>query len=154
MRRGQEFANLVHGLLVTDERGRTAEIANSMGLSYDALYARLRNRVVFSPEEIRSLIAVLPDARIASWLLLGTGFFAAERGALDQPDLDARESLRHSVIRMIVDASEAAAQVEIALSDGRIDHREAAQIQKDILAAERAIATLKAHVKEFETQKS
>lgn len=47
MDRGQEFATPVHSLLVTDERGRSADIAKSMGMSYDALYARLRNRVVF-----------------------------------------------------------------------------------------------------------
>lgn len=66
--------------------------------------------------------------------------------------MDARKRLRHSVIRMMVDASEAASQVDSALSDGHIDHQEACRIQADIQAAEHAIATLRAHVQEYNAQ--
>ncbi|WP_371810781.1 phage regulatory CII family protein [Ruegeria sp. HKCCD7318] len=139
----------MHSVLMNTARGQLSEIADAVGLSYDALYARLRNRVVFSPEEVRALITAVPDARIASWVLLNTGYIAAERGALDQPDLNEQESLRHSVIRMLIEASEAAAQVESALRDGYVDHREAIQIQQDIETAERAIATLRTHVSRY-----
>jgi hypothetical protein len=149
MDRGKEFADLVHGVLTNTARGQLTEIAEAVGLSYDAFYARLRNRVVFSPEEVRALIAAVPDARIVSWVLLNTGYIAAERGALDEPNLTEQESLRHSVIRMLIEASEAASQVESALRDGHVDHREAIQIQRDIETAERAIATLRAHVARY-----
>ena len=147
--RGQEFAELVHRIVVIEKRGAADQIAGALGLSYDALYARLRNRVKFSADEIQRLIATVPDFRIAAWILRDTRFIAADRGGLDDPELPVTESLRHSVLHMLIEASEAASQVERALDDGRVDHREAAQIAADIEAAERAIATLRAHVEQF-----
>lgn len=90
-----------------------------MGLSYDAFSARLRNRVVFLADEIRQLISSVPDFRIAAWLLRDSRFIAADRGRLDDPELPLAESLRHSVLHVLIKATE------------------------------RAIATLRAHVQSF-----
>ena len=147
MTRGSQFAALIHNILVMGEEHRADNAAKAIGLTYDSLFARIHNRVMFSPEEIKSLIAAVPDIRIPAWLLEGSDFVVGRRiGPSTSREL-AEESLRHSSIMMMVEAGEAAHEIEKAISDHRIDHREALQIQKDIEAAEQAIATVREHVK-------
>lgn len=67
--RGQEVAELALRIRMSEKRGETDQVADRMGLSYDAFSARLRNRVVFLADEIRQLISPVPDFRIAAWLL-------------------------------------------------------------------------------------
>ena len=154
MDRGKEFSELVHRILVTERRGSLDQTAEKLGLNYDALYARLRGRVTFTADEVRALIAHVRDTRIVAWVLSGTPYLPAERAKII-PDVDEditlAESLRRTAMVMMFEATDAAEQVELALIDNRIDLHEAARIREDIDAAERAMATLREHVRRATT---
>ncbi len=142
--RGKEFADLVHQVTVMEKRYRLEAIAPSMGLSYDALHARVHNRVSFTAEEIRHLIAVAPDPRFVTYLLRGTRYVAAERPeAVDEPVPDA---VLRGATRIVIEATDVLEAVEFALGDGRIDHRDGLAILKEIEIAERALASLRTRI--------
>ena len=154
MDRGKEFAELVHRILVIERRGSLDRLAEKMGMQYSALYSRLNGRVSFTPDEVRALIAHVRDTRIVAWVLSGTPYLPAERAKVI-PDEDEKltlaESLRRTAMIMMFEATDAAEQVEFALADNRIDPSEAARIREDIDTAERAMATLREHVRRATT---
>lgn len=149
MIRGADFASLVHNVLVMDERYSVRDVAEKIGMPYDTFYSRVSNRVPFSAEEIRTLMVHVPDNRLPAWLLEGTAFIPASRTSTTAGADTPEESLRHTSIMMLVEASEVAHQIEKAIADKRIDHREALLIKQDIEAAERAIATVREHVRQL-----
>lgn len=148
-KRGEEFAGLVHQVLIIDRRYDIKKVAARCGMTYDSLYARLNNRVAFSAEEVRNLICAAPDPRFAGYLLSGSPFIAAER--FDEDDLsdDPLESIRRTAMLMMIEAGEVLDAIETAIGDDRIDHREAVVIHEEIDAAERAVATVREHVRQF-----
>ncbi len=85
-KRGEEFAQLVHQVLVMEK------VANTCGITYDTFYARITNRVTFSAEELKRLIRAAPDPRFAAYLLANTPFIAAERPEIEKID-DAQRAL-------------------------------------------------------------
>ena len=147
--RGAEFADLVHQVLVMEERFDMRQIAEACGMAYDTFYSRVCKRVVFSAEEIRNIIRAAPDPRFAAYILSGTRFVPAERTCPPGDTGEPFESIRRTAILMLIEASEVADAIEEALCDSRIDHREAQVIQNEIDAAERAVATVREHVRQF-----
>jgi hypothetical protein len=141
--RGQEFADLAYTVIVTEKRFPLKRVALDMGFGYDALHARIVNRTPFSAEEIRRLIRAAPDPRFAAWLLRGTRFVAAERAEADEgprdPDV---EAIHLAATRIVLEAADVLEAVEVALSDQRLDHRDALEIRAEIEVAERALASL------------
>lgn len=143
--RGQDFADLVYQIVIAEKRIAAERLAAAMGLAYNAFYARIRNRVSFSADEIRSLISVMPDPRLASYLLRGTRFVPADRVEGILAD-DVRE-IHRAATRIVIEATDVLETVEVALTDGRLDHRDAMLVRRDIEIAERALATLREHVR-------
>ena len=72
--RGEAFRRLVHEALSATDHGAMTEIARRMGLAYNTFYSRIKGRVVFSPEEVRALIAAAPDRRFAEYFLEDSPF--------------------------------------------------------------------------------
>jgi hypothetical protein len=146
MSRGEEFADLVHRILVNDDRYSLATAASGMGLLYETLYARVRNRTCFSAEEIRGLIRAVPDPRIVSYFLEGTAFVPVERpptGAGSGPEAE----LLTAAHRLIFGASDVLKLIEAALRDGKIDRREAVKIEAELDALERVLLGLREQTK-------
>lgn len=142
--RGRDFADLVYQVLIAEKRYSAERVAEAIGLGYDALYSRIRNRVIFSADELRALVAVAPDPRFVAYLLRGTAFVAAERAA---PEADAEgEAIHRGATRIILEAADVLEAVEIALRDGRIDHKDALDIRREIEIAERALASLRVRI--------
>ena len=152
-KRGHDFARLAHNILVVEKRYSLKVVASRMNIGYDTLHGRINNRVPFTAEEIRALLAAAPDPRFATFLLLGTPFVPADRMP-DATGPSGQDSLRASVIRMLLEAGDAADAIERAIADGRIDHREAITIMDEISTAERAIATLREHVRQTAGKRS
>lgn len=146
--RGAEFAQLAHRILILERRHTVEAVAERLGWDYHVLHARVSNRVPFSADEICRFIAAVPDPRLAAYLLRGTRFIPAERIDEAEPEEAAgREAIYRASHRMIVEAADVVEALDEALRDGRIDHREAAILHTEIEAAERALASLKAHVR-------
>lgn len=144
--RGKDFADLVYRVMIGEKRYRLEAIAPAMGLSYDALHARVHNRVSFTAEEIRQLIAAAPDPRFVTYILRGTRYVAAERpDAATDPVPDA---VHRGAARIVIEAADVLEAVETALCDGRIDHRDGLAILKEIEIAERALASLRTRINE------
>jgi hypothetical protein len=139
--RGRAFADLVYTVLVAEKRWPLKEVAKRMGMQYATLHARLHRRVVFSPEEVRELIAAAPDIRFVSFFLEETPFLAVDRTAL--PEGSEIETLHLGATRTVLEAADVLRAVEKALDDARIDHRERAKIGKEIAEAEHALAALR-----------
>ena len=76
---GSTFAELAHRILVHERGWSLQEVAEKMGMKYHTLYARLRGRVSFTPEEVRSVLGFVPEARLADFLREGTAFIAVDR---------------------------------------------------------------------------
>ncbi|NOD35614.1 MULTISPECIES: phage regulatory CII family protein [unclassified Ruegeria] len=142
--RGSDFASLVHRILTTETLYKSKDVAEGMGLKYDALYSRLRNRTVFSADEIKSLIRVMPDPRIVGYLLEKSCFVAADR--LEDSEIDDEENLYRATNRIVLEAAEVMRAMHQALEDKHVDHKEAVQIQADIREAERALVALRVHI--------
>lgn len=142
--RGKEFAALVHEILTGPDNGWTIDkVAGLMGLSYDTLYSRLGGnmRVTFSAEEIRLLIRHVPEPRLLYYLLDGTDFIAIARSTAGE------ENGKNLVQKMMVAVSEVgdiAHQMDIALSDKKIDHKDRARLRAEVYQAEQALASLRA----------
>jgi hypothetical protein len=68
------------------------EIAGRMGLAYNTFYSRINGRVVFSPEEVRTLIAAAPDRRFAEYFLEDSPFKLSlrEPGDIAETSRDAK----------------------------------------------------------------
>ena len=142
--RGKHFSFLVRQAIANDPRFRISTVAKGMGLSYHAFYQRLEGKTSFSADEIRRLIACFPDPSLVSYLLKGTVYIAAERIHAERPDEE--DVLYRAAHRIIFDASDVLRQVDIALKDSRLDHRDAAAITRKIDDAERSLVTLRNHI--------
>lgn len=140
---GASFAELAHRLLVHERGWSLQEVAERMGMKYHTLYARLRGRVSFTPEEIRSLLAIVPDARLANFLLEGTPFIAVDRMAA-QPSSPG--DLHRSATRSVLEVSDVLRAVELGLADMKIDHQDKVRIAQELNDAERALAALRARL--------
>ena len=145
--RGEEFASIAHRIFVTERRFSLEQVAAKMGLTYDALYARLRNRIRFTADEIRLLLAAAPDGRLVSYLLRDSPFVAAER--IDPGLDDEEEQVLRATHRIVVEATDVLEAVDTALRDHKIDHRDARLINDEIEVAERALVSLRKRIEAF-----
>lgn len=140
---GATFAELAHRILVHERGWSLQEVAEKMGMKYHTLYARLRGRVSFTPEEVRALLTIVPDARLANFLLESTPFIAVDRALVDsKSDTDVHRGATKSVL----EASDVLRAVEQGLIDQKIDHVDRARIVQEINEAERALAALRARL--------
>ncbi len=148
MRRGEEFAQLVHRILVSGGQDSVRTIAAKMGLSYEVLYARISNRTPFSADEIRDLLRAVSDPRIVSYLLEGTPYVAAERlpGTLHGRE----DSIWKAAHRVVFEAADVLEAIEAALKDERIDNRDATAIRAEIEAAERVLLGLREYLRQLD----
>lgn len=144
--RGKEFAELVHTLVSSEERGFIDNLAAKMGMDYDTFYARLINRVRFSAEEIRKLLSVFPDPRIAAYFLESSPFMIAERNMAGDEGPGCHKEVQQSTNTNVIEAADILKEVDRALTDGKIDHLDKIRINTEIDEAERALATLRARV--------
>ncbi|WP_170432141.1 phage regulatory CII family protein [Ruegeria arenilitoris] len=150
--RGSDFASLVHRILTTEQTYSAKDVAARIGLEYDAFYARLRNRTVFSADEIKLLIQAMPDARLAAYLLDKTPFVAADR--IETSVGFEEEHLYRATNRIVLEATEVLRAMHQALTDHRIDHQEAIQIRAEIEQAERALVSLRVHIGKVTNERS
>lgn len=139
--RGRAFADLVYAVLVAEKRYAIEAVAAALGLTYHTLYARIRNRIVFSADEVRRLIEAAPDPRFVAYLLRGTPYVAADR--VSGTDAAEAEAIHRGATRIVIEATDVLEVVERALGDGRVDHRDALLIRTEIEIAERALASLR-----------
>ena len=142
--RGEAFGALVKKAISYSERHNITSVAAAMGMTYQAFYQRLDGRTAFSADEIRRLIACFPDASIVSYLLRGTAFIAADR--VDPDRSHEEEKIYKAVHRTVLEASDVLRVVDIALRDGKIDHREAITITEQIEEAERSLVSLREYI--------
>ncbi len=143
--RGRAFAGLVHQVVIDERRYAAKKVAAALGLSEPAFYARTSNRVPFSADEIRALLAAAPDPRLVTYLLRGTPYVAAERLEADSSPVE--EQIHRGATRIVIEATDVLESVETALRDGRIDHRDALVLRQEIEVAERALASLRTLVR-------
>jgi hypothetical protein len=141
-----QFHQLVYRLVLVEKRISVKALAPLLGMTSATLYKSLNGKGDFSPDQVRILLRELKDIRLAAWFLLDTNYVPIERAEFSPNEIGAIESLRRTALVMMIEAAEAAREVDAALCDERIDHREAVQIRADIEAAERAIVTLREHV--------
>lgn len=139
--RGRAFADLVYTVLVAEKKWPLKDVADRMGMQYATLHARLHRRVVFSPEEVRDLIAAAPDIRFIGFFLDDTPFIAVDRTSL--PAGSEVETLHLGATRSVLEVADVLRAVEMGMGDARIDHRDRAKIGKEIAEAERALAALR-----------
>ena len=139
--RGQDFANLVYTVLIVEKKWPLKEVAERMDMQYATLHARLHQRVMFSPEEIKALIHAAPDVRFISYFLEGSQFVAVDKTVLEGGSVP--ESIHLGATRTVIEATDVLRVVEKSIEDGHIDHRERLRIQKEIADAERALAALR-----------
>lgn len=143
---GATFADLAHRILVHERGWSLQEVAEKMGMKYHTLYARLRGRVSFTPEEVRGLLAIVPDARLANFLLDGTPFIAVDRMLAQGMDATGDADVHRGATRSVLEVSDVLRAVELGLSDAKIDHQDRARIVSEINEAERALAALRARL--------
>lgn len=144
--RGAQFSFLVRQAITRSERHDIKSIARRMGLSYQSFYQRLNGTTPFAADEIRRLIAVFPDPSIVSYLLRGTAYIAAERLDEDDGGRDPEETLYQAAHRVVLEASDVLREIDLALRDHRIDHRDTAAIVKEIEDAERSLISLRTFI--------
>ncbi|MFC3690696.1 phage regulatory CII family protein [Chenggangzhangella methanolivorans] len=139
--RGKDFADIAYTMMVVEKSHSIEAVAAALNMSYAALHARLINRTCFSADEIRGVIAAAPSAKLVSYLLEGTRFVAADRVEGGRDDVPA--AIQRSATHVVVNAADILHSIDEALSDRRIDHREALSILEGIENARRTLASLK-----------
>ena len=132
---GRDFARLAYRLLVEERQAPVRDVAAAMGLSYGALYARLRGRVPFRPEEVRTMVTMVPDPRLVEHLLAGTPFACIPR--VPAAVLAADDGVREALAESLRDALEVLDDIR----DGSVADAEG--IGRRLLEAERALAHLR-----------
>lgn len=133
------FARTAHRLVITEKRITAEALAETVGLSYDQLYARLSGRVPFRPSEACAILAALPDRDLALSLLIGTPFVPADRAA-PGAGISTLIDLTH---RVVIEAADLLREVKHGLEDGRIDHRDRARLLTETRSAESVLASLR-----------
>ena len=146
MNRGEDFAHIVYTLLVVEKQMSVEEAAAALGMSYASLHSRLIARSPFSADEIQALIRLLPDPRLASYLLDGSVFVAAERIMPPVKGRLANEAVQRGATKVVVEAADILELVDAVLTGGGLDHRHKRLLLKDIVEAERALATLRLQI--------
>jgi len=146
--RGKTFAQIVYQLIIVEKRRDLRDLANVLGLQYDALYARVNGRTAFSADEIAGLIAHLPDPRLAAYLLRESRFLAVER-VEKKTEEEEEVDIIHATNRLLIEASDVLEAIDMAFRDRRIDHREARVIANEIEVAERALVSLREKIRSF-----
>ncbi|WP_377295386.1 phage regulatory CII family protein [Rhizobium sp. SG2393] len=143
--RGRSFAQIVYQVVVVEKIVALERAAAALGMGYDALYARVNGRTHFTADEIAALIACVPDPRLVGYLLRHSNLVAVERveDGLDDPE----QEITRATHRILIEAADVLEAVDHAFKDKRIDHREALVIQQEIEVAERALLTLREHVR-------
>ncbi|MEP1340605.1 MAG: phage regulatory CII family protein [Ekhidna sp.] len=142
------FSEILYQILVSEKKMQVKELAPKIGIREPTFYARLRGHGTFSPKEVKAILHELPDMRLINWFLSGTRFIPVDRIDANPQIEGTVESLRKTALLMLIEASEAANQIEVALADNRIDYKEAKLIRSDLETAERAIAALREHVRQ------
>lgn len=137
----KKFASLVYTILVLEKRWPMKEVAAKLNMKYDTFYARVHQRVDFTFAEALSLLKVMPDQRLASFLLDGSTFIAVEQD--DYSHLNTEENLHRGATRTVLEASDILREVEQAIADNKVDHHDRRRIQTEIEGAERALASLR-----------
>ncbi len=140
---GLEFSKLVQNIITGTKSWSVKVTADLMSMTVDKLRSRIRlddNRVPFSPEEIRSLIAAMPDVRIVDYFLEDSPFIAAKRY---DPNVELEENIHQFTAKFSIEAAEVYKVVQESLLDRKIDHQEKILILKEIQDAERELASLK-----------
>lgn len=133
------FAALLHQVVVQEERGSGAMLAQRAGMSYDMLYARMTGRVPISPGEARRLVAETADQRLADWLMTDTPFVAVRRARPDVSQRDMADTVA-AVVRETVDIWRDLAR----FTDYRqLSPKERADLLREVREAELAIANLR-----------
>ncbi|MGR9400212.1 phage regulatory CII family protein [Rhizobium leguminosarum] len=145
--RGQEFSQLAYQILVVERSYSLQQVARDIGLGYDALHARINGRTVFSADEIAKLIGIVQDPRLVAYILRHSKFVGVVRvdGPLDDPE----QEIMRATHRILLEAADVLEAVDDAFKDKRLNHREARIIQKEIETTERALITLREHVRHY-----
>ncbi|SDH79550.1 hypothetical protein [Roseospirillum parvum] len=139
--RGREFAELVHNLLVVRKLVEVQAAADGLSLSYHALHARISGRTPFSADEIRSLVAMLPDGDLLRYFTRNTDLLVLDRRDFGQQE--GLGDLRGSAVRTMIEATDILKAVHEALADGRLDHLDRGRIGREVDACERALAGIR-----------
>lgn len=136
-----DFAQLLYKLLIMENIKSVKEVAAELDMKEQALYGRLYGRVRFSIEEVKAILAILEDIRIADYFLSGSPFVAVERSS---HEADESETVRSRATSTMFDITDLLREVEKSLiDDGRIDHIEKIQIEKRLTEAERSLTSLR-----------
>ncbi len=135
------FAMLAYQVLVVEKLVSLEHAAERLGLTYATLHGRLTSRTRFRAEEIRKLIAVIPDQRLLAFFADESGFVLARKPA---GSLDEAASIRLAVAQSVREAIDVMQVVVASLEAGTLlDHRDRAAILKEVKEAEGAIATVR-----------
>lgn len=135
------FAMLAYQLLVVEKLISLEDAAEKLGLTYATLHGRLTSRTRFRAEEIRQLIAIIPDQRLLQFFADDSGYVLAKKadGLLDEA-----VSIRQAVAASVREAIDVMQVVVASLEAGTfLDHRDRAAIMKEVKEAEGAIATVR-----------
>ncbi|RCK26061.1 hypothetical protein TH8_10115 [Thalassospira profundimaris] len=148
--RGAAFAQHIKRILGETKTG-IRNAAAGLGMDYHKFYSRLsEGRVVLSADEIAALIKLTGRREIVDYLLDGSRFIAIERFD-DAPSRHAgayatHGQIQHGANTNVYVAAEILREVDQALLDNKIDHRDRARILEDVHNAEVALASLRAHL--------
>ncbi len=151
--RGEAYAQLVKRIL-GETRDGIQRAAAGFGVKYDTFYSRLaRGRVVFSADEIGRLIKITQRRELVDYLLADTGFLAVKRFSSNGTDnqgssqsYTTHDQIQQGAKSNIYVATEILQEVDKALADQKIDHRDKARILEDVHKAEVALASLREHL--------
>ena len=139
-----KFAMLVYQLLVVEKRMSLEGAAEKLGLTYATLHGRLTCRTRFRADEIRRLIAILPDPRLLQFFADDSGYVLARK---PEATVDEASSIRQAVAKSVREAIDVMQVVVASLEAGTIlHHRDRAAILKEVKEAEAAIATVRVAV--------
>ena len=146
-----EFSQLVYTILVTEKNPSLGDVASKLGMKYDTLYSRVHGRVAFRPEEVRQLIRIVDDHRLAAHFLDGTRFMAVDRPDEDIADPAAGKSVGNQRLYRcagwtVIEVTELLKEIGEAIDDDKVDHVDLAEITDALEDAERALGSLRALV--------
>jgi len=110
--RGRAFADIVYTILIVEKTYPVGMVATALGMNYAAFHSRLINRTCFSADEIQNLLEVVPDPRLASYLLERSIFVAAERSSGAAEPV---ASLQRGATRVVIEATDVLELVDAAL---------------------------------------
>lgn len=135
------LADLVHQMLVVEQKASMQEVARKLGMRYPTFYARVRGRVPFSAADINAILRIVPDVRLADALLVGTGVMAVPRPDIAAPSPDG--GAINDCAGVLREITEALAEIDDKSLDEMGDPAAIAQIEQHVDEAERCLVTLK-----------